>query len=156
MKFNPLKFERRFGRTSRLHLQGWRILLVQPRNQQNSTCCLLLAGFVLGFSSSMKTQVACPSEALVDFQWITLFYIPEDRTHHVQTFVNVVTLLKIVGTEGTLRTFILRTLTKFLQCLSVLSLSLNWIFTVVWKSKSLNSKEPKCGINRLEGECNIF
>jgi hypothetical protein len=96
--------------------------------------------------------VTCPSEALVGFQWITLCYVPEHRTHHVQTFVNVVvTLLKIVGTKGTLITFNLRTLTEFLLRLSVLSLSLVWIFYVFMKVQTSESHGSQMWYKQIGG-----
>jgi hypothetical protein len=60
---SPLKVDRRFGGTYRLH----------P--------CLPPA-FMLAYSSTLKLEAACSSETSVDFQWTIWHYIPEDTTLH--------------------------------------------------------------------------
>jgi hypothetical protein len=43
----------------------------------------------LAYFSTLKTEVTCSSEALVDFQRTTRDYIPEDRTLHNQRCKNL-------------------------------------------------------------------
>jgi hypothetical protein len=69
MPCSPLKANQRFGGTRCLHLQSRRIS--QARNQREA-----------GSKHSLKMEAACSSETLVDFQWTTWRYIPEDRTLH--------------------------------------------------------------------------
>jgi hypothetical protein len=64
---SPLKFNRRFGGTYRLHLQG---LL--------ATC--FHAGFLLAYFSTLKMEAICSSETTFHFQQTTRAYIPEDGT----------------------------------------------------------------------------
>jgi hypothetical protein len=72
-----LKVNRRFGRTSRFHLQGRRIC--KARNQQ-ATCFTLVS--YLAYSSILKMEATCSSETSVDFQQTTGRYNPEDRNHN--------------------------------------------------------------------------
>jgi hypothetical protein len=48
--------------------------------------CLLAACFMLiaclAYSSTLKMEATCSSKTLVDSQWTTWHYIPEDRTLH--------------------------------------------------------------------------
>jgi hypothetical protein len=73
MPCSPLKVNRRLGESCRLHLQGRRI--GQARNQ-------LEVGSKQAYSSTLKMESTCYSEASVDFQRTTRRYIPEDRTFH--------------------------------------------------------------------------
>jgi hypothetical protein len=67
---SPLKVNRRFGGTCRLHLQGRALL---------ATCFALVSCFYYSSTLKMNTR---SSETSVDFQRTTRRYIPEDRTHH--------------------------------------------------------------------------
>jgi hypothetical protein len=67
MQFIPLKVNRRFGKTCRLHLQA---LL--------ATCFRLVS--CLTYSSTLKVGAIRSSETSVDFQRTIRRYIPEDRT----------------------------------------------------------------------------
>jgi hypothetical protein len=62
-------FNRRFGGTYRLNLQG---LL--------ATC--FLAGFAEPISSTLKMEAICFSKTSVETQWTTRHHIPEDDTLH--------------------------------------------------------------------------
>jgi hypothetical protein len=77
---NPLKVNRRFGRTCRLHLQGRRIS--RARKQRERLC--LPPAFTLvpfsAYSPTLKMEATCSSETSVDFQRTTRSYIPEDGT----------------------------------------------------------------------------
>jgi hypothetical protein len=79
MLCNPLKANRYFGGTHRRHLQGRR------SRARNQLCTLLFpacfhAGFLFGYSSTLKMGVICSSETSVDFQRTTRRYILYDRT----------------------------------------------------------------------------
>jgi hypothetical protein len=63
---------RRFKRTYRLHLQGWRV--GQARNQHETD-----ADFLLVLLLNPKDGSTCSPEMSVDFQLTTRCYIPEDR-----------------------------------------------------------------------------
>jgi hypothetical protein len=67
MQRSPLKVNRRFGGTCRLHRHGRRIS--QARNQRESRW-------------QAKMGVICSSETSVDFQRTTRRYIAKDRTLH--------------------------------------------------------------------------
>jgi hypothetical protein len=69
---SPLKVNRRFWGTCRLHLQG--------RGRALFDACFMLAS-CLGYSSTLKMEI-CSSETSVDFQRNTLCYIPEDILRH--------------------------------------------------------------------------
>jgi hypothetical protein len=69
---SPLKVNRPFEGTCRLHLQGRRIS--QARNQLGSACHLCY----LVYSSTLKMKVTCSSETSVDFQGAAWRYIPEN------------------------------------------------------------------------------
>jgi hypothetical protein len=82
----PLKVNRRFKGTCRLHLQDWRIR--QARNQNETaagtpllTSCFMLVS-CLSFSSILKMEATCSSETSVDFQRNTRRCISENRTLH--------------------------------------------------------------------------
>jgi hypothetical protein len=64
--------------------------------KQVATCCLLHAGFLLGFSSTLKMEAACSSELSIDFQRTTWLYIPEDGTtiHNFVRYINYAILMK--------------------------------------------------------------
>jgi hypothetical protein len=66
---SPLKFNRRFGGTRRLHL--------------GSPNYLLNAGSCLAYYSTLKTEVTYSSETSVDFQRSKLRHIPEDMYLHI-------------------------------------------------------------------------
>jgi hypothetical protein len=74
---SPLKVNRRFGGTCRIHLQGRRIN--QARNQHESCS--------LAYSSTLKMEATCFSETSVDFQQTTRHYIPEDRTFQINLYL---------------------------------------------------------------------
>jgi hypothetical protein len=69
---SPLKANRPFGGTYRIHLQGRRISRV--RNQRESRSLVSCSAY----SSTLKIDAICSSETLVDFQRTTRRYIPED------------------------------------------------------------------------------
>jgi hypothetical protein len=71
---SPLKMNQRFGRTSRLHLQGRR---TSQANQYEAGTMLVSC---LVYSSTLKMEAICFSETSVDFQRAIWRYIPEDRT----------------------------------------------------------------------------
>jgi hypothetical protein len=73
MPCSPLSYNRRFGGTYRLHLQG---LL--------ATC--LLAGFAELISLTLKMEAICSSETSVVTQRTTRRHIPEDDT--LQSYFN--------------------------------------------------------------------
>jgi hypothetical protein len=77
--YSPLKGNRRFGGTCRLHLHGRRIILV------SSACYLLHADSLLALFFD-PVKATCSSETSVEFQRITRRYIPENRTLHGKTF----------------------------------------------------------------------
>jgi hypothetical protein len=62
----PLKVNRRFGRTCRIYLQGRR---KKPEWKQVT-------------SRTLKMEVKCSCETLVEFQQTTRRYIPDDKTLH--------------------------------------------------------------------------
>jgi hypothetical protein len=98
--YSPLKVNRRFWGTYRLHLQGRRIIS-RARNQGDSRAddipthhgiqnfanrevwfCLphaLTLVSCAAYSSTLKMEAICSSETS-DFQQTTRLYIPEDRT----------------------------------------------------------------------------
>jgi hypothetical protein len=76
---SPLKVDRCFGGTSHLHFQGRRIR--QARNQSEAGRKQILVSF-LAYYSTLKMEVTCSSETLIDFQRTTRPYIPEERTLH--------------------------------------------------------------------------
>jgi hypothetical protein len=65
---SPLKVNRRFWGTYRLHLQGRRI--IRARNQHET---------------DVQAEAICSSETSVDFQRTIWHYIPEDSTLHNRT-----------------------------------------------------------------------
>jgi hypothetical protein len=72
---SPLKVNRQFGRTCRLHLQGRKIR--QARNQSEAG-----SGPLFFYSSTLTMEATCPSGTSVDFKRPTWRYIPEDGTLH--------------------------------------------------------------------------
>jgi hypothetical protein len=79
----PLKVNRRFGETYRLHLQGLKIS--RSRNQRKSKLCLPPAftlASCLPYFSTLKMEATCSSETSVNFQRTTRRYISEDSTLH--------------------------------------------------------------------------
>jgi hypothetical protein len=78
----PLKVNRRFGRTYRLHHHGRRIK--QARNPHQTNRRSLLATFFipiycLAYFSTMMMKATCSSETSVASQLATQRYIPKDR-----------------------------------------------------------------------------
>jgi hypothetical protein len=67
---SPMSFNRRFGGTYRLHLQG----------RRNRFSHLLVRWFVEPISSTLKMEAICSSETLVETQRTTRCHIPEDDT----------------------------------------------------------------------------
>jgi hypothetical protein len=81
---SPLKVNRRFGGTYRLHLQGRRIS--RAINQQEAVASPRLCwstAFTLvscsAYYSTLNMEAICSSETSVDFQRTTQRYIPEDN-----------------------------------------------------------------------------
>jgi hypothetical protein len=70
MPRSPMKVNRLFGETYRLHLKGKRVS--QARN--DVTSCL-------AYSSTLQMEAAQPSETSVGFHRSTWHYVPEGRTH---------------------------------------------------------------------------
>jgi hypothetical protein len=72
MPCSPLKVNQSFSGTCRHHLQGWRISQVRNQHEagskQSSAC--------LAYSLTLKMEVTCSSETLVDFQWTTMTLYP--------------------------------------------------------------------------------
>jgi hypothetical protein len=64
--YSPLSFNRRFGGTHRLHLQGCHLL-----------ACWIFAELI---SSTLKMEAICSSETSVETQRTTRRHIPEDDT----------------------------------------------------------------------------
>jgi hypothetical protein len=70
---SPVRFNRRFGGTYRLHLQGWKISLARNRSEDE---------WQASYSSTLKMEAICSSETSLDTQRTTRRYIPEDGTLH--------------------------------------------------------------------------
>jgi hypothetical protein len=68
----PLKVNRRFGQTYRLHFQGQGLCL--PPAFTLVSCS--------AYSSTLKMEAICSCETSVDFQRNTRRYIPKDSTLH--------------------------------------------------------------------------
>jgi hypothetical protein len=97
---SPLKVNRRFGGTCRLHLQGRRtskqetnvkqvasrVILCNPKFRQVDCSAWYLTCFTLvswlACYLTLKMEATCSSESSVDFQRTTRRYIPEDKTLH--------------------------------------------------------------------------
>jgi hypothetical protein len=79
---SPLKVNRRFEGTYRLHHQGRRIC--RARNQSERWQAEVVS--CLAYSSTLKTEAICSSETSVDFQRTTRRYISEDKTPHEWNF----------------------------------------------------------------------
>jgi hypothetical protein len=77
---SPLKVNRRFGGTYRLHLQQETIMKQEVRRAMLATCFTLVS--YLLYSSTLTMEVTCSSETSVEFQQTTQRYSPEDRTLH--------------------------------------------------------------------------
>jgi hypothetical protein len=91
----PLKVNRRFGGTYRLHLQGGRIS--QARNHLCFPPAFILVS-CFAYFSTLKMEATCASETSVDFQRTTRRYIPEDSTLQVwlcwiRSCMNLITLI---------------------------------------------------------------
>jgi hypothetical protein len=92
---SPLKVNRRFEGTYRLHLQGRRIC--RARNQHEAKLCLLHAGFLLDFFFKPEVGGDISFETSIDFQRTARCYIPEDRT------LKKFKCLIMVHTNGTIK-----------------------------------------------------
>jgi hypothetical protein len=73
---SPLKVNRRFGGTCRLHLQGLR--LNEARHQALLVTCFQ-AGFLLGLFFELEMEAICSCETSTDFQRTTQRNISENR-----------------------------------------------------------------------------
>jgi hypothetical protein len=73
--YSPLSFNRRFGGTYRLHLQGRRNRFSKP-----ATCHLFARWFAERISSTLKMEAISSSETSVETQQTTRRHIPEDDT----------------------------------------------------------------------------
>jgi hypothetical protein len=78
MPCSPLKVDRCYGGTSRLHLQGRRISQARNKLEVGAllASCFKLVSF-LAYSSTLKVEATFFSETSVEFQHMTLRYIPE-------------------------------------------------------------------------------
>jgi hypothetical protein len=100
MKSSPLKVNRSFGGTYRLHLHGRRIRYQNGSRWQAEPAFTLAS--CSAYSSTLKMGAICSSELLVDFQWATRHYIPEDNTLHdvcsfsKDFFLNIVFIISTV------------------------------------------------------------
>jgi hypothetical protein len=86
---SPVKVNRRFGRTCRVHVQGGRI--GQGRNLCKAllaTCFTLVSGLD-SYPSILYMEATCFSETSVDFQRTKRRYIPEDSIVHCHRFENL-------------------------------------------------------------------
>jgi hypothetical protein len=72
---SPLKMNRRYGGTYRLHLQNRRT------SKAVFATCFMLVSF-LAYSSILRMVATCTSEMSDDCQCTTLHYTLEDRTRH--------------------------------------------------------------------------
>jgi hypothetical protein len=77
MSCSPLKVNRRFGGTCRLHFQGLRI--IQARNQAMFSTCFHVC-FLLDFFFEPEMEATDSSEKSADFKRTTQSYISENRT----------------------------------------------------------------------------
>jgi hypothetical protein len=79
--FLPLKSNRRFRGTCRIHVRGRRISQASIHREASGkqVHSNLLFGLLLG----LKMEETCSSKTSIDFQWTTRRYIPENRTLHV-------------------------------------------------------------------------
>jgi hypothetical protein len=97
---SPLKVNRSFGTTCRLHLQCRRIS--QARNQHEagskhslkSTGCQFQAGFFFGYSSNLAMEATCCSETSVYFQW-THGVLSQKIQHSITTSVRTPNLIEV-------------------------------------------------------------
>jgi hypothetical protein len=74
---SPLKFNRRFGGTRRLHHHGRRT--GQARNQHEELCIMLVS--CLANSLALMMEATCTTETSVDFKRTTRLYIPEEELY---------------------------------------------------------------------------
>jgi hypothetical protein len=87
MPYIQAKVNRRFGGTYRYIFQGRRVS--ETRRQHGAgklALFFVLVPCLSSSSSTLKMRETCPSETSVDFQWITRYYIPEDRTLHIHRY----------------------------------------------------------------------
>jgi hypothetical protein len=75
---SPLSFNRRFGGTYRLHLQGRRNRFSKTSKQAGGK----QNGFAEPISSTLKMEAICSSKTLVETQRTTRRHIPEDNNLH--------------------------------------------------------------------------
>jgi hypothetical protein len=81
MLCSPLKVNRRFEGTCRLHLEGQRINQARKHSEEGTKQSFTVLYF-LAYSSTLKMESIRSSETLVDFQRNTRSYIPEGRNLH--------------------------------------------------------------------------
>jgi hypothetical protein len=80
---SPLKVNRCFGVTCRLHLQGRSRWHIPPKCRLAALLTTWFrAGFCVAYSSTLKMEATYSSETSVDFQRTIRRYITEDRTVH--------------------------------------------------------------------------
>jgi hypothetical protein len=48
------------------------------------------------YSSTLNMEVTCSSVTLVDFQWTTWHYIPEDRNLHNHHYENLISYIQLL------------------------------------------------------------
>lgn len=78
MLCSPVKVGQGFGGARNLRLQGYR---ESQASRSLLAVCFMLAS-CSAFSLTMKVEVTCSSNILVDFHWITWRYISGERTLH--------------------------------------------------------------------------
>jgi hypothetical protein len=74
---SPQKFNRCFGGTYRLYLQGERISHARNNRESLFSTCFPLVSCLV-YSSTLKTDETCSFETLVDFKRNTWRFIPDD------------------------------------------------------------------------------
>jgi hypothetical protein len=78
---SPFKVNQHFGGTYCLLATCFLLIsCLAYSSTLGSACYLLHAGFLLAYSLTLKMEVTCFSEMLVDFQQTASHYIPEERT----------------------------------------------------------------------------
>jgi hypothetical protein len=91
---SPLGFNRRFGGTYRLHLQGQRNRFSKPASKHVESRAF--CWFAEPISSTLKMEAICSSETSVQTQRTTRRHIPEDYTlhnHRCENLKSIVCLL---------------------------------------------------------------
>jgi hypothetical protein len=94
--YGLLKVNWHSGGTCCLHLQGWRVSWAKQ-----ATCFVLVS--CLAYSLTLKMEATCSCKMLVDFQWTSQRYTPEDRTlHPLVLFCIISKAIEIISTQRTL------------------------------------------------------